>query len=146
MMRDKLVELLEKFKYKCLISCKDGFIDSAKDCDECVEKQLADYLIASGVVVLPCKVGDVVYVNPKTWSGLSIINCDNCFIHSKYFLVADVVSIIKTRKQNLIKLKVYNRTTYTPEYKRYPISSIGKTVFLTKEEAEAKLKGGADNA
>lgn len=61
-MREKLIELLEKFKYKCLISCKDGFIDSAKDCDECVEKQLADYLIANGVVVLPCKLFDIVYL------------------------------------------------------------------------------------
>ena len=28
---------------------------------------------------------------------------------------------------------------------RYRFSSIGKSVFLTKEEAEQKLKGGADN-
>ena len=102
---------------------------------------IADYLIAKGVIVPPCKVGDTVYVNPKTWCGLSFIEYDNCFIHSKHFLVAEVVSIIKTRKQNLIKLKVYNRTTCKYEYKRYTISSIGITTFLTKEEAKRALYG-----
>ena len=102
---------------------------------------IADYLIANGVIVPPCKVGDTVYVNPKTWCGLSFIEYDNCFIHSKHFLVAEVVSIIKTRKQNLIKLKVYNRTTCKYEYKRYTISSIGITTFLTKEEAKRALYG-----
>lgn len=132
-MRERLVRLIKE--------AHDGqkYITSDKSINA-----IADHLIANGVVVPPCKVGDVVYVNPKIWSSWSAINYDNCFIHSEYFLVADVVSIIKTRKQNLIKLKVYNRTTYTPEYKRYPISSIGKTVFLTKEEAERALKGGAE--
>lgn len=105
-----------------------------------------NFIDSSRVIVPPCKVGDTVYVNPKTFGGLLFIHYDNLFIHSKHFLVAEVVSVIKTRKQNLIKLKVYNRTTYTPEYRRYPISSIGKTVFLTCEEAESALKEkGATN-
>ena len=102
--------------------------------------QFADYLLENGVIVPPCKVGDTVYVNPKTWCGLSFIEYDNCFIHSKHFLVAEVVSIIKTRNQNLVKLKVYNRTSCKYEYERYSISSIGITVFLTKEEAEQALE------
>lgn len=55
MMRDRLIELLNK-KY-------DHY------CDQCgVNKDshytdnLADYLIANGVVVQPCKVGDIVYL------------------------------------------------------------------------------------
>lgn len=130
MMRERLVRLIKEAHDGQKYITSDTSINA-----------IADFLLENGVVVPPCKVGDVVYVNPKNWSGWSAINYDNCFIHSEYFLVADVVSIIKTRKQNLIKLKVYNRTTYTPEYKRYPISSIGKTVFLTREDAEAKLKG-----
>ena len=129
-MRDRLIE-----KIKDSLNRHIG-----KSC--LLAENIADDLLENGVIVPPCKVGYVVYVNPKTWGGLTPLNYDNCFIHSEYFLVADVVSIIKTRKQNLIKLKVYNRTTYTPEYRRYPISSIGKTIFLTREEAEAKLKGG----
>lgn len=122
--RKRLVELIKQSLFR--------HID--KSC--LLAESIADDLLANGVIVPPCKVGDTVYVNTETWGGLSFIEYDHCFIHSKYFLVAEVVSIIKTRKQNLIKLKVYNRTTCTPEYKRYPISSIGITVFLTREEAE----------
>ena len=104
------------------------------------KKILADYLLANGVIVPPVKVGDTVYVNPYTLGYLSFIDYEHCFIHSKHFVVAEVVSIIKTRKQNLIKLKIYNRTTHTAKYHRYPISSIGITVFLTREEAERALK------
>lgn len=139
--RERLIELL-KSKSCWYNDCETG-------CDKCGNVGLcdrdieiiADYLLANGVIVPQCKVGDVVYVNPETWGGLSFIEYDHCFIHSKHFLVAEVVSIIKTRKQNLIKLKVYNRTTCTYEYKRYSISSIGITVFLTKEEAEKALEG-----
>ena len=124
--RERLIELLQEW--------------GNKENDGVRAESIADYLLANGVILSPVKVGDMVYVNPYTWSGLSFIDYDHCFIHSEHFLIAEVVSIIKTRKQNLIKLKVYNRTTCTPEYKRYPISSIGKTVFLTKEEAEKALE------
>lgn len=105
--------------------------------------RLQEYEVAeenNQIIVSPCNVGEIVYVNPETWGGLSFIDYDHCFIHSKYFLVAEVVSIIKTRNQNLIELKVYNITAHKPEYSRYFISSIGKTVFLSKEEAEKALK------
>lgn len=133
-MRERLIELIHTFckKENVLLFNKE------------ILNKFADYLFADGWMRPPCKVGDTVYVNPKTWGGISFIHYDNLFIHSKYFLVAEVVSVIKTRKQNLIKLKVYNRTTYTPEYRRYPISSISKTVFLTKEGVIKALKGGAE--
>ena len=112
--------------------------------DVCIEK-LADYLLANGVIVPPCKVGQTVYVDPKTWRSAYLwINYPHIFIKDKHYIVADVVAIVKTRKQTLIKLGTYNQTTYTREYERYPISAIGKTVFLTKEEAEQALKGGAE--
>lgn len=124
--RERLIELIERE-----IDVKNAGINV---------EWLADYLLENGVIVSPCKVGDTVYINPNAWGGLSFINYDHCFIYSKHFLIAEVVSIIKTRKQNLVKLKVYNRTTCTSEYDRYSLSSIGKTVFLSKEEAEQALK------
>ena len=142
-MRERLINLIDSADEECKHTRDCKICSGYGKGSSCMNYHIADYLLAKGVIVPPCKVGDVVYVNPKIWSGWSAINYDNCFIHSEYFLVADVVSIIKTRKQNLIKLKVYNRTTYTPEYKRYPISSIGKTVFLNREDAERALKGGA---
>lgn len=129
--RERLIEVLNK-------SCEErGWLMNGAG-------TIADYLLANGVIVPPCKVGDTVYVNPYTWGYLSFTDYEHCFIHSKHFVIAEVVSIIKTRKQNLIKLKIYNRTTHTAKYHRYPISSIGITVFLTKEEAETALKGGEE--
>ena len=133
-MRERLVELLEKFKYKCLISCKDGFFDSAKDCDECVEKQLADYLIASGVVVPPCKVGDVCYPLDASEKQLT---CE------------ETISRITISERNVIigyyeHWDYYNKCRKTDTW-RLPLRTriLGKGVFLTREEAEAKLKGEA---
>lgn len=123
--RERLIELIQK---------------SVDGCARHWAEVVADYLLANGVIVPPCKVGDTVYVNPYTLGYLSFTDYEHCFIHSKHFVIAEVVSIIKTRKQNLIKLKIYNRTTHTAKYHRYPISSIGKTVFITKEEAEKALE------
>lgn len=121
--RERLIELLAKASGKYM------FVDKYNEV-------VADYLLENGVIVQPCKVGDTVYVNPYTLGYLSFTDYEHCFIHSTHFVVAEVVSIIKTRKQNLIKLKIYNRTACKYEYKRYPISSIGITVLLTREEAE----------
>jgi hypothetical protein len=52
-MKDRLVELINS--YPCMSTAEDCFMESISD-------DLADYLIANGVVVLPCKVGDIVYL------------------------------------------------------------------------------------
>ena len=69
----------------------------------------------------------------------------------------EVVSIRKNKQGCYFKVRIYARWTidvfdyelgeYTESYVSprcftYPMSAIGKTVFLTREEAEAKLKGG----
>ena len=108
-MRDRLVELLEQ-------AHKDGcFADIS----------VADHLIANGVIVPPCNIGDVVY-SIRTDTKV-IYSCSVCeFIINKHF-------------ENIHKeCKVYiiedGRFTY------FDFSSFGKTVFFTKEEAEQKLK------
>ena len=96
------------------------------------------YKSKSLCVELPCKVGDKVYVDEKTW-GWMLTSYEHCFIRSKCFLIGEVVSIIKTRKQQLIKIRISSSNRYIYRHKRYPVSAIGKTVFFTKEEAERKL-------
>lgn len=128
--RERLIELLSNIDYAC---------DNESNLQDRIEF-ISDYLLANGVILSPVKVGDKVYVNPYTWDYLSFSDYEHYFIHSEHFVIAEVVSIIKTRKQNIIKLKIYNKTTCSPKYKRYPISSIGITVFLTKEEAEKALE------
>ena len=101
--RDRLIELLRKVDNMRLM--RKGFT-------EC-----ADYLIANGVIVPPCKVGDKIYT-VGVFSG-QIVACE-------------VVAIINTKSECFLHLE--NETVV------FVREQLGKTVFLTKEEAEAKLK------
>ena len=84
---------------------------------EAVEK-LADHLLSNGVIVPPCKVGDVVYFLDAICvdDSYCINNC--CCIDCKY-----------------AELQVREIDFDLSMYKE-----IGKTVFLTKEDAEKALK------
>ena len=111
--RERLIEMIgSKVCEDYSPNCDEWQPHSCEKCyaNDCRIGDLADYLLENGVIVPPCKVGDTVYVNPYTLGYLSFTDYEHCFIHSKHFVIAEVVSIIKTRKQNLIKLKIYNRT------------------------------------
>ena len=109
-------------------------------------KDEAEYLIDEyGVIVPPCKVGQTVYVDADTW-GYDFLYFESRFIHSKYFLIGEIVSIIKTKKQLLMKIRVSNSIHTRYKHQRYTVNALGKTVFLTKEEAEAELEKRCNNA
>ena len=80
-------------------------------------EEIADYLLANGVIVPLCKVGDVVYQT----DGIRIYELD---IFDIYFH----------------KNKLY----YESESIAFDSDAIGKRIFLTKEEAEQALKGGTE--
>jgi hypothetical protein len=89
---------------------------------------VADYLLANGVIVPPCKVGDIVYI---------IFEGD---------IEAIKVTYTKTEESAEFVYRYYDAKN---KFLNMPFSdrSIGKTVFLTKEEAEAELrKRSEDNA
>ena len=90
------------------------------------------------LVVLPCKVGDKVRVDARTWGD----TWNYKTVDGGKYLLGETVSIIKTRKQTFIKIRVEHNVSWKRPMRRYPISAIGKTIFLTREEAEAALKGG----
>jgi hypothetical protein len=98
--------------------------------------ELAQAKAEGRVVVLPCKVGDTVHVRSDTWGNTWNFKTIE---HGK-FLVGEIVSAIVTRKQTLIKIQVEHNVAWKRERKRYPISAIGKTVFLTREAAEKASK------
>jgi len=76
-------------------------------------------------VELPCKVGDKVKVRCDTWGNVwNYVTIDN-----GKFLVGEIVSITKTRKQTLIKIQVRHNVGWKRERKRYPLSALGVTVF-----------------
>jgi hypothetical protein len=87
-------------------------------------KKLATYedLEEQGLLVrLPCKVGDTVYVPTRVLVSEFKITAIFCDIHGTYFYW-------------LFYCGIYERTSGFSE------RDIGKTVFLTREEAEKKLE------
>lgn len=137
-MRDRLIELVKPFVSGSACEHESGSCELT-NCRFCNARSLADNILANGVIVPPCKVGDTVYVDGDTWSYFPI-HYESRFIHSKYFVVGEIVSIIKTKKQLLMKIRVDNSIHTRHTYKRYTVNAIGVTVFLTKEEVEKALK------
>ncbi len=93
----------------------------------------ADHLLSNGVIVPPCKVGDKVWflnIYP------SIDMRQNAVYEAK-------VARVYIEKGTVLTLAVQVKTEWgTTEFPH--ITDIGKTVFLSKEEAEQALKGGAE--
>lgn len=88
---------------------------------------LAIHLIANGVIVPPCKVGDEVYTNTSMQGWYMRKN--------KRPYKAKIVFIGVNGVDNFINVVLENDNML-----QFNFSQIGKTVFLTKEEAEAKLR------
>lgn len=118
--RKRLVEILNSapFRYKTLA---DSFYRS-------IIEKIADYLLENGIIVLPVKVGDTVYtVSKKRGIGAKM-----------------VVEISWKRDWAGTDLGWGLILSGKRSNNRYNVSNIGKTVFLTKEQAEKALKGGAE--
>ena len=82
------------------------------------------------LVVLPCKVGDTVYMPVGKWNTITGYEADEC---DGFHIARDGVLQIKAK-------------CYSGNHETYGIP--GKTVFLTREEADAALaqKGGTHEA
>lgn len=87
-------------------------------------------------VVLPCKVGQKVKVDVRTWGNVWNYKT----VENGKFLIGEIVSITKTKKQTLVKIRVEHNVSWKRPTRRYPASAIGKTVFLAREESEAALR------
>ena len=83
------------------------------------------------LIKLPCKVGDVVYVKMASYSKTHYAEAE----------VRDFVHFISHGFCVVVTSKYFDK-------ENIPFSEFGKTVFLTKAEAEAKLKElrGGENA
>ena len=119
--RDKLIELIadiqKDFEKWCVECAEDGHKDHQP-----LGEYLADKLLANGVIVPPCKVGDRVYsINIGDKKTLKIW--------------------IEPNGDRITQIKI-NRGGYHFKcwWGYFHLSDIGKTVFLTKEDAEAELR------
>ena len=82
----------------------------------------ADHLIENGVIVPPCKLGSEIYMLVTR--------------HTKSFEWENKKMILQNNQHTFIK-----KTTFTKSNFFKVIEEFGKTVFLTKEDAEQKLGG-----
>lgn len=132
-----------------------------KDCDcgivEDMVKKLVNYenLEEQGrLIILPCKVGDTVYVDAAMLPVEDMECYEDIDREIPTYFQARVVSF-RFAKRNWMKIAVREKwlyewiddetgpdSNYIECEKNFTISlsSIGKTVFLTKPEAEEKLK------
>lgn len=101
-MRDRLIELLEQV---------EGQVNN----DIPSLESIADYLIANGVTLPPCKVGNIVWVDDFMWGLVP------CKVDRPYHCIFG--------ENGSCTLEM----SFTDD-------DFGKTVFLTKEQAEQKLK------
>ena len=114
-MRDRLVEMIQ---------------DSVNGCARHWAEIIADYLLANGVMVPPCKVGQTVYIIDDGDEGTESYVLDVIVTTIGYDIGGFwiTMSLPLGLKQN----------AYAGE------RTFGKTVFLTKEEAEQNLKEGKE--
>ena len=101
--RDRLIELLREARERYIYT-----------------EEQADHLLANGVIVPPCKVGD------KVWFETYKKNATVCVgVQPHKVDRIDVICVCDTK--NLVETNIREW-------------EFGQSVFLTKEEAEAKLK------
>ncbi len=104
--------------------------------DDCIEVMVADYLLANGVIVPPCKVGDTVFM-PWEWKGQKGVAC-----------------LKVTAMRNILGFGWGLGTDFDTDDEGYAdkyncgnfkFDDVGKTVFITREEAEKALKERSNN-
>ena len=130
-MRDRLIELLAYFV--------DGYaVGNRHMCENTRVTEIADYLLANGVIVPPCMVGDTVYYISSTRVKEAVI--DEIYIgkdnRMEFSLVFDCDKDCGSCP--FVEWDCNSECGNTIWNAKY----FGKTVFLTREEAEAALKGG----
>ena len=127
-MRDRLIELLKE--------AHEGWLRYVDDCafnqialSFTFEQMFADHLIANDVIVPPCRVGDVVYFIYETYDEEGINRC---------ILDCKVEQLGIDSKSTWFQLKLPLGVKLSGYFGN---NTLGKSVFLTREEAERALKG-----
>ena len=119
-MRDRLIELIKDLAEDMVAKCGD-------ECDKCSHGdcvgKLADHLLANGIIVPPVKVGQTVYDITEF--------IDECEYAEIYEFKSDELTISKCRKTG--------QYIFSFDGMDYAYDEFGKSVFLTREEAEKAL-------
>lgn len=135
LMRDRLIELMRQAEF--------AYLDFSKmhSCEKSLTDFTTDYLLSNGVIVPPCKVGDVVYAKKGCFylPHATRIKADD-------IITCEIIAIKETKKGKFLLLKPLLEEAFNMRSANdwFSFLAIGKTVFLTKEEAEQALKGGVE--
>ena len=143
--RDRLIKLFDEIDKDPAITCPHYKTD--KTCDTCKytinnfmcnhTERTVDYLLANGVIVPPVSVGQTVYNFCDVFGGFL-----------PYVIQDFKVGFMGKYRPNYWYWEATSHAIETDELLdeiEFDLDDIGKTVFLTKEEAEEKLKELNDN-
>ena len=145
--RERLIELIEagtRIAYdrsledvKRIVKENHHF-NSATDRTVSVSEMVADFLLENGVIVPPVKMGDIVYIDNAPHNVVHItIEEDGISYCAKY----DCDEYECCKECPFAKEISFGEVIMCEgnEYHEFTASDIGKTVFLTREEAEKAL-------
>lgn len=136
-MRDRLVELINEAKDKY------PTIPSVNCCKPTFTHYLADYLIKNGAIVPPCKVWDTVY-SPRENSILeqNVISIEiEKDSHVRVYFTCDYLCDGCPHEQTYQNQAGDGGCFGECGESLFAFEDFGKTVFLTREEAEQALRG-----
>jgi hypothetical protein len=124
-MKDRLIELLDSCyveKVECYPNGIPAISYTKKAVDRGVIYKLADYLLANGVIVPPCKVGDTVYYI----GGIHHSLVKSAIVEEIIMNCNGVSDLLVTSENNVV------------------FENSIELFYITKEEAEKALKGGGE--
>ena len=125
--RERLVELLKSDSCESPMLCDPNC--KYANLKRCYEERTADYLLENGAIMPPVKAGDTIYeIHERRKGGEWVKIISERFVHGVE-IYAGGCMIARCGST----ISVF-------------LSDIGKTVFLTREEAEKALKESEDNA
>ena len=132
-MRDRLIELLKEYhahpekacpRWGTFEPCYGCKYDKGGECD--YDGKLADRLLAAGVIAPPCKVGTTLYFLYNNPYADKPNLTPRIYETTKWYFEVDKTGIV---------INTSDIHSFNKEYDYH----LGKTVFLTKEEAKRAL-------
>lgn len=115
-MRDRLIELISDMENELLRAYQ-------YTTDEYRIASIADHLIENGAILPPCKVGDTLYDISEFVNG--------CSSPEIYEYTCEYITIFKDKD---------GETVFEIDAINFHFNDFGKTVFLTREDAEKSLR------
>ena len=130
---------------------RDGLIEmiqnSVNGCARHWAEIIADYLLANSVVVLPCKVGDTVYLidyndyKPCLTKGDNGEHCPHIYAAYDWYNNCRKTSS-GVKPIDCVEIKPIKIESIEQIFKYW--ECFGKTMFFSMEDAVQALKGGAE--